>query len=155
MMPQASPDPLPDRFNQPLVGSIHPAFCHDMHGQFMGGARALGVAERRRNDAGDFTFVGSMSRRHRARLDRLQLDIGLEQQQRGIDGVEIDHQLARDRLMMFDLAGQLGTLRNQRWSPKKLTKDWPEEAKAVLKAELERRNVGYRELAEKLTAMGS
>lgn len=33
-------------------------------------------------------------------------------------------------------------------------KDWPEEAKAVLKAELKRRNVGYRELAEKLSAMG-
>lgn len=28
-------------------------------------------------------------------------------------------------------------------------------AKSVLKAELKRRNVGYRELAEKLTAMGS
>lgn len=35
-----------------------------------------------------------------------------------------------------------------------LAKDWPEEAKSVLKAELKRRNVGYRELAEKLTAMG-
>ena len=34
------------------------------------------------------------------------------------------------------------------------TKDWPEIAKSVLKAELKRRNVGYRELAEKLTAMG-
>ena len=33
-------------------------------------------------------------------------------------------------------------------------KDWAETAKAVLKAELKRRNVGYRELAEKLTAMG-
>jgi hypothetical protein len=38
--------------------------------------------------------------------------------------------------------------------PKKPTKDWPEEAKALLKAELKRRNVGYRELADKLTAMG-
>ncbi len=38
--------------------------------------------------------------------------------------------------------------------PKKPTKDWAEEAKAVLKAELKRRNVGYRELAERLTAMG-
>ena len=37
---------------------------------------------------------------------------------------------------------------------KKPTKDWPEEAKSLLKAELKRRNVGYRELAEKLTAMG-
>lgn len=34
------------------------------------------------------------------------------------------------------------------------TKDCPEEAKSLLKAELKRRNVGYRELAEKLTAMG-
>lgn len=33
--------------------------------------------------------------------------------------------------------------------------DWPEEAKAVLKAELKRRKVGYRELAERLTAMGT
>lgn len=39
--------------------------------------------------------------------------------------------------------------------PKKPPKDWPEEAKALLKAELKRRNVGYRELAERLTAMGS
>ena len=28
-------------------------------------------------------------------------------------------------------------------------------SKAILKAELKRRNIGYRELAEKLTAMGS
>lgn len=34
-------------------------------------------------------------------------------------------------------------------------KDWAETAKAVLKAELKRRNVGYRELAERLTAMGT
>jgi hypothetical protein len=34
-------------------------------------------------------------------------------------------------------------------------KDWPEEAKALLKAELKRRSVGYRQLAELLTAMGS
>jgi len=34
-------------------------------------------------------------------------------------------------------------------------KDWAETAKALLKAELKRRNVGYRELAEKLTAMGT
>ena len=39
--------------------------------------------------------------------------------------------------------------------PKKPTKDWAEEAKSVLKAELKRRNVGYRELAERLTAMGT
>jgi hypothetical protein len=31
---------------------------------------------------------------------------------------------------------------------------WEERVKAILKAELKRRNVGYRELAEKLTAMG-
>ena len=33
--------------------------------------------------------------------------------------------------------------------------NWSETAKALLKAELKRRNVGYRELAERLTAMGS
>ncbi|WBT40367.1 DUF6471 domain-containing protein [Hyphomicrobium sp. DMF-1] len=32
--------------------------------------------------------------------------------------------------------------------------DWAERAKGLLKAELKRRNVGYRELADKLTAMG-
>ena len=32
---------------------------------------------------------------------------------------------------------------------------WAEKAKGILKAELKRRNVGYRELAEKLTAMGT
>jgi len=31
--------------------------------------------------------------------------------------------------------------------------DWQERTKALLKSELKRRNVGYRELAEKLTAM--
>ncbi|MDF3813983.1 DUF6471 domain-containing protein [Rhodopseudomonas sp. BAL398] len=35
------------------------------------------------------------------------------------------------------------------------TTDWAKRAKGVLKAELKRRNVGYRELAEKLTAMGT
>lgn len=34
------------------------------------------------------------------------------------------------------------------------TDPWADKAKAILKAELKRRNVGYRELAEKLTAMG-
>lgn len=33
-------------------------------------------------------------------------------------------------------------------------RDWPELVKAMLKAELKRRNVGYRELAEKLGEMG-
>jgi hypothetical protein len=32
---------------------------------------------------------------------------------------------------------------------------WAERAKGLLKAELKRRNVGYRELAEKLTAQGT
>lgn len=32
--------------------------------------------------------------------------------------------------------------------------DWPERVKGLLKAELKRRNVGYRELAEKLKALG-
>jgi len=35
------------------------------------------------------------------------------------------------------------------------TTDWAERAKGLLKAELKRRNVGYRELAERLTAMGT
>lgn len=34
------------------------------------------------------------------------------------------------------------------------TTDWAERAKSLLKAELKRRNVGYRDLAERLTAMG-
>jgi len=33
-------------------------------------------------------------------------------------------------------------------------KDWQERTKGILKAELKRRNVGYRDLAEKLTVMG-
>jgi len=33
-------------------------------------------------------------------------------------------------------------------------KEWQERVKGLLRAELKRRNVGYRELAEKLTAMG-
>lgn len=33
--------------------------------------------------------------------------------------------------------------------------DWPERAKAILKAELKLKGVGYRDLAERLTAMGS
>ena len=33
--------------------------------------------------------------------------------------------------------------------------DWAERAKGLLKAELKRRNVGYRELADKLTADGT
>lgn len=33
--------------------------------------------------------------------------------------------------------------------------DWPERAKALLKAELKRRSVSYRELAERLTKAGS
>ncbi len=32
--------------------------------------------------------------------------------------------------------------------------EWAERVKGLLKAELKRRNVGYRELADKLTAMG-
>lgn len=32
--------------------------------------------------------------------------------------------------------------------------EWSDRVKGLLKAELKRRNVGYRELAEKLTAMG-
>ena len=31
---------------------------------------------------------------------------------------------------------------------------WEERVKGILKAELKKRNIGYRELAEKLTAMG-
>lgn len=33
-------------------------------------------------------------------------------------------------------------------------KDWQDRVKGLLKAELKRRNMGYRELAEKLTAIG-
>jgi len=33
--------------------------------------------------------------------------------------------------------------------------EWEQRVKGLLKAELKRRNVGYRELAEKLTAMGT
>lgn len=33
-------------------------------------------------------------------------------------------------------------------------KDWQDRVKGLLKAELKRRNVGYQELAERLTAMG-
>ena len=33
-------------------------------------------------------------------------------------------------------------------------KDWQDRVKGLLKAELKRRNLGYRELAEKLTAIG-
>jgi hypothetical protein len=33
--------------------------------------------------------------------------------------------------------------------------NWSEVAKTTLKAELKRKNVGYRELAERLTAMGT
>ena len=33
--------------------------------------------------------------------------------------------------------------------------DWQARVKGLLKAELKRRNVGYRELADKLTAMGA
>ena len=33
-------------------------------------------------------------------------------------------------------------------------KEWSDRVKGLLKAELKRRNMGYRELAEKLTAMG-
>jgi hypothetical protein len=36
--------------------------------------------------------------------------------------------------------------------PKNL--EWEQRVKGLLKAELKRRNLGYRELAEKLTAMG-
>lgn len=33
-------------------------------------------------------------------------------------------------------------------------KEWQDRVKGLLKAELKRRNLGYRELAERLTAMG-
>ena len=38
--------------------------------------------------------------------------------------------------------------------PLKTTRDWQAQAKGIIRAELKRRNVGYRELADKLTAMG-
>ena len=41
-----------------------------------------------------------------------------------------------------------------RYGVKMPDKDWQDRVKGLLKAELKRRNLGYRELAEKLTAMG-
>ena len=35
-----------------------------------------------------------------------------------------------------------------------MTTDWPEHVKGILKAELKRKGVSYRDLAAKLTAMG-
>jgi len=35
-----------------------------------------------------------------------------------------------------------------------MTQDWPKHVKGILKAELKRRHVGYKELAEKLAALG-
>jgi hypothetical protein len=40
------------------------------------------------------------------------------------------------------------------WKNKPLTQEYEERAKNLLKGELKRRGIGYRELAEKLTAMG-
>lgn len=49
---------------------------------------------------------------------------------------------------------EYGDIRYQKRCKAMPPKDWAETAKALLKAELKRRNVGYRELAEKLTTMG-
>jgi hypothetical protein len=40
------------------------------------------------------------------------------------------------------------------WKNNPLTQEYEEKAKNLLKAELKRRGLGYRDLAEKLTAMG-
>jgi hypothetical protein len=40
------------------------------------------------------------------------------------------------------------------WKNNPLTQEYEEKAKNLLKAELKRRGIGYRELAEKLTAIG-
>jgi hypothetical protein len=40
------------------------------------------------------------------------------------------------------------------WKNNPLTQEYEEKAKNLLKAELKRRGVGYRELAEKLSAIG-
>ena len=40
------------------------------------------------------------------------------------------------------------------WKNKPLTQEYEEKAKNLLKGELKRRGIGYRELAEKLTAIG-
>lgn len=40
------------------------------------------------------------------------------------------------------------------WKNKPLTQEYEERAKNLLKGELKRRGIGYRELAETLTAMG-
>jgi hypothetical protein len=41
------------------------------------------------------------------------------------------------------------------WKNKPLTQEYEAKAKNLLKGELKRRGVGYRELAEKLTVMGA
>src|SRR3990172_8888842 len=43
---------------------------------------------------------------------------------------------------------------NEEWRKMAKDKAWEERVKGLLKAELKRRNVGYRELAEKLEAIG-
>jgi hypothetical protein len=40
------------------------------------------------------------------------------------------------------------------WKNNPLTQEYEEKAKNLLKGELKRRGIGYRDLAEKLTAMG-
>jgi hypothetical protein len=40
------------------------------------------------------------------------------------------------------------------WKNNPLTREYEERAKNLLKGELKRRGIGYRELAEKLTALG-
>jgi hypothetical protein len=47
MMAKARANTLGDGFDEPLVGGIHAALRHDVHGQFLRRARALGVAQRR------------------------------------------------------------------------------------------------------------
>lgn len=58
------------------------------------------------------------------------------------------HIVVKDKYIDYDDFHHHGLIRMR-------DEDWPERAKALLKAELKRRNVGYRELAEKLTDMGS
>jgi hypothetical protein len=43
---------------------------------------------------------------------------------------------------------------NEEWRKMAKDKDWEDRVKGLLKAELKRRNVGYRDLAEKLEALG-
>ena len=63
--------------------------------------------------------------------------------------VVIRHPIVNDKNIGYDdINGPI------RGIPMPVDAQWQERVKGLLKAELKRRNMGYRELAEKLTAMG-